>query len=454
MSRLLGRSIAASLALCLLLGACSNSGDETSTTTAANGAAVGNGGEETRDEFVELSGVPGVTDDEIRYAVVGTKTGNPLGTCILDCYVEGIEAYFAYRNSEGGIYGRDLVVGDVLDDELSQNQQRSLDVTSSDDVFGAFQATLLATGWGDLDQAGVPTYAWGIHSTEAANRPNIFPSLAVRCPDCPLPPVPYVARESGATTAASIGYGVSENSKVCTDTVAEAFEKFEDESGVALGYTNDDLDYGLPNGIAPEVTAMKQAGVDFISTCIDLNGMKTLAQELARQDMDDVVLYHPNSYDQGFISEGGDLFEGDVVSVQFRPFEADAEGNGLEQFEKWMAERDSEPSELAMVGWINAAMAFDSLLAAGPEFDRASVVASFNAVEDYTADGLLEPIDWTVAHTPYTADDPEAAEDPTCGAFVRVADGAFEMFTTPDEPWLCWEPGLEPGFEPEPANFD
>jgi hypothetical protein len=453
MSRLLGRSIAASLALVLLLGACSNSGDE-STTTTSGGATAGTGGEETRDEFVERPGVPGVTDEEIRYTVVGTKTGNPLGTCILDCYVEGIEAYFAYRNSEGGIYGRDLVIGEVLDDELSANQQRSLDVTSSDDAFGAFQATLLATGWGDLDQAGVPTYAWGIHSTEAANRPNIFPSLAVRCPDCPLPPVPYVARESGATTAASIGYGVSENSKVCTETVGEAFEKFEDQSGVALGYTNDDLDYGLPNGIAPEVTAMKQAGVDFISTCIDLNGMKTLAQELARQDMDDVVLYHPNSYDQGFIAEGGELFEGDVVSVQFRPFEATATGNGLEQFQTWMEKQDSEPSELAMVGWINAAMAFDSLLAAGPEFDRATVVSSFNTIEDYTADGLLEPIDWTVAHTPYTADDPEAAEDETCGAFVRVTDGAFEMFSTEDEPWLCWEPGLEPDFEPEPANFD
>jgi hypothetical protein len=28
------------------------------------------------------------------------------------------------------------------------------------------------------------------------------------------------------------------------------------------------------------------------------------------------------------------------------------------------------------------------------------------------------------------------------------------MFSTPDEPWLCWEPGLDPEFEPEPANFD
>ena len=45
---------------------------------------------------------PGVTDDEIRFAAFGTNSNNPLGTCVLDCYVHGINAYFAYRNSEGG----------------------------------------------------------------------------------------------------------------------------------------------------------------------------------------------------------------------------------------------------------------------------------------------------------------------------------------------------------------
>ncbi|MEZ5139719.1 MAG: ABC transporter substrate-binding protein [Acidimicrobiales bacterium] len=454
MPRLLGRAMAASLALCLFAAACGNStSDGAGGSDGGSTSPSGGGGEETRDEVVSITGVPGVTDDAISYAVVGTKTGNPLGTCILDCYVDGIEAYFAYRNSEGGIYGRDLEVADVIDDELGQNQQKALDIVSSSDYFGNFQATLLASGWGDLDEAGIPTYAWGINSTEAANRSHIFPSLAVRCADCRRPAVPYIASQVGATKAASIGYGVSENSKVCTDTVAKAFDLYQDDSGVESVYTNDDLDYGLPNGIGPEVSAMKEAGVDFVSTCIDLNGMKTLANELHRQDMDDVILYHPNSYDQGFIQAAGDLFEGDVVSVQFRPFEADAEGNGLEQFETWMAKQDKEPTELAMVGWINAAMAFDGLLAAGPDFDRQRVTDAFNAITDYTADGLLVPIDWTQAHTPYSDGDPEAANDPECVAYVRVEGGEFSI-EDPAKPWLCWEATETPPFEPTPTNFD
>lgn len=38
--------------------------------------------------------------------------------CILDCYQDGIRAYFAFRNSQGGTYGRKLTMNKVLDDEL------------------------------------------------------------------------------------------------------------------------------------------------------------------------------------------------------------------------------------------------------------------------------------------------------------------------------------------------
>ena len=82
--------------------------------------------------------------------------------------------------------------------------------------------------------------------------------------------------------------------------------------------------------------------MEFVATCMDLNGMKTLAEELHRQDMDDVVLSHPNTYNQQFVADAGDLFEGDYVSVQYRPYEADAEGTALEDYLHWMEETGSE----------------------------------------------------------------------------------------------------------------
>jgi hypothetical protein len=454
-SRLPRRVIAVSLLLALVVAACGNSSDDSSPTTTSGGGTTttGGGGGGDRDTFVKVSGVPGVTDDAITYAVIGTKTNNPLGTCLLDCYVQGVKAYFAFRNSEGGIFGRDLVLADPIDDELGQNQVRALDVISGNQAFGVFEATLLATGWGDLDSAGVPTYTWGIHATEAANRTHIFPSLAVRCADCTGRVVPWAAKKVGATKAAAIGYGVSENSKVCTQSVGKSFDLYAADTGVKSVYVNDGLDYGLPNGIGPEVTAMKKAGVDFIATCIDLNGMKTLASELRRQGMDDVVLYHPNTYNQQFVADAGDLFEGDVVSVQFLPFEADAEGTALADFLKWMDKQGTKPSELAMVGWINASLAFEGLLAAGPEIGRDAVTAATNALTDFDAGGLIEPIDWTQAHTPYTQATRDVDKGLECGALVRITGGKFVTMGPKDKPWLCWKQGDTAWSEPVPTSF-
>jgi ABC-type branched-subunit amino acid transport system substrate-binding protein len=441
--------------LVVVAAACGNSGgdDASPATTDGGGDGAASGGEETRDEFVEITGVPGVTDDEISFAVVGTEAGNPLGTCILDCYTQGIQAYFAFRNSEGGIYGRDLVVGEILDDELGANQARALDVISGEQSFGSFQATLLATGWGDLDEAGVPTWAWGINATEAANRSHIFPSFVIRCADCSGRAVSYAAQLAGAERAALLGYGATENSKVCTNTATAAVEQYSEDSGVEVAYSNDDLTYGLTNGIGPEVTAMKEAGVDFIATCIDLNGMKTLAQELERQGMDDVVLYHPNTYNQQFVADAGDLFEGDFVTVAFRPFEAESEGTALGDFLEWMGNEGYEPSELAMVGWLNATLAFEGLLAAGPDFDRDKVTAATNAMTEFDAGGLLEPIDWTEAHTPYTQDTRDEDSSGECTILLQIEGGEFSTVGPPDQPWLCWSQTDLAWSEPEPTAF-
>ena len=370
MARLLRGSIAVLVATTLVAAGCGNASDSSSPTPAAgNTSSVpADGGAAQRDVHETVTGVPGVTDASIEYAVVGTKTNNPLGICILDCYLDGVKAYFAYRNSEGGIYGRKLQVESVTDDQLANNKKVDLGIISDGKAFGTFQASLLPQGWGDLNDAGVPTYTWGIDAQAAAHRKGVFPSTVIQCADCTRRIQPFVAMEAGATKAAVLGYSTSATSQQCANAVAASFDKYAAETGVQQVYLKDNLSYGLPNGLGPEVTAMKKAGVDFIATCFDLNAMKTLAQALKRAGMrDQVTLYHSDSYNQEAVTKVGDLFDGDFVEVQFRPFEADPTGSALGTFEKWMDDQGSSVNELAMVGWINASLAFDGLLAAGPD---------------------------------------------------------------------------------------
>jgi len=432
----------------LITAACSNSKD--------TGGGGGGGGDAGGGSGGGAEGVPGVTDDEIRFSAFGTISNNPLGTCVLECFVDGVEAYFAYRNSEGGIYGRDLVLTEPLDDELTKNQQRGIEIASANDTFGAFSATQVASGWAEVTKAGMPLYVWNIHPAEAANE-AVFGNAGVICVTCTRRVDAYVAKLAKAEKVGILGYGVSENSKQSAGATRDSIEKYSDDiGGTEVAYFNDNIAFGMPNGIGPEVTAMKEAGVDMVLASVDLNGMKTLAQELERQGMADVKMVHPNTYDQAFVKEAGDLFEGDYVFVTFRPFEADSAGSQLETFTKWMDETGSDITELSMYGWINANTAYESLKAAGEDFDRAKVIAAANEqLTEYTAGGLIPPIDFSRQHEAPTQDDPAThGSQQDCGAILQVEDGEFEVVGDPAKPWTCWSNENRDWSEPEQVNFE
>jgi len=332
-----------------------------------------------RNEFVPIEGVPGVSDTEISVAVVGIREFNPLGTCILDCYITGVQAYFDYVNDGGGIFGRQLVIGEEFDDQLFQNQQVALDIISNEASFASFQATLGPSGWGDLDDAGIPSFVWNIHAAESADRETIFGHFAVGCGDCTQRGVPWLASISDSTTVATLGYGSSLPSRTCAESLAVSVELYSDELGLEVGYKNPNLEFGLPGGIGPEVTQMKEAGVDFIATCMDLNGMRTLAEELVRQDYrDQVTMYHPNTYDVGFVAEAGSLFDGDYVIPQFAAFEYDTGSELKALYDEWVPANGGPTAEQTMVGWINADTMFEGLMATGPEFDQPKIIDALN----------------------------------------------------------------------------
>ena len=438
------------VALALVAAACGNSGsddaDPAADEDAGPSALPDDMGASERDVHEPVD-APGVSDTEIVYQSISTITGNPLGTDIGDAYNAGIEAYFAWRNSQGGIYGRDLVLR-TTDDQLANNAGRAQELVSSNDAFGAFVATLLFTGASVLDDAGVPTYGWGIHA-EFSGKRNLFGHNAPICADCSLPMWPYLAAEAGASNVGVLAYNTSDASKKCGQGLRASFEEYGADAGdQQIVFYDDNLSFGLPGGLGPQVADMKAKDVEFITSCLDMNGMKTLADELDKQGMDDVVLVHPNSYDADFVAANADVLEGDYVLTTFTPFETPVDSELQDEFFTWTEREGVAVHELTMVGWINADLAYTSLLAAGPDFDRAAVVDAARSITDYSADNLIESIDWS-----RQLEDPgtDPGSDPEqCGAAVQVQDGAFVPLTGDEgEPWLCWNADEEGYREPE-----
>lgn len=434
--------------LLVVVAACGNagegdddaSGDDSPSTTAAN-VEDGAVSDAQDDEFVAVD-QPGVTDDTITVSGVASAT-NPLGAPY-DQVWEGVDAYFAMINDGGGIYQRELVLPEDNrhDDQFSQNQAEVQRIITQDDPFAVVGvATLNFAGADLLVDENIPTFGWNIQQ-EWQNGPNLFGEKGsyLRFTD-PGPLLPFLAREIGAEQVGVLAYNVPQSSD-CLTGIENSFDVYGDDAGAEVAYSDSSLAYGTTD-LSVQVQAMKDAGVDLVSTCMDTNGVTTLQREMDRQGLD-VPQYLPNGYDYDFVGDFGDLFEGSYVLTQFAPFEFEPQPQGTQDYLEWMDETDGTVGELSLAGWLSAAQFVTGLRAAGPDFTRAKVVDGLNSVTDFDADGILPGTDWTVAH--------EADGDQLCFALSQIEGSEFvPQFTEEGKPFICFENGAET-LPDEPAH--
>jgi ABC-type branched-subunit amino acid transport system substrate-binding protein len=438
------RGVAVLVAAALIAVSCGNADDDDSTspTPGVTGDATAVDDEQL-DENIPSDEV-GVTDDEIRVSVIASKT-NPIGGKYAEL-ADGINAYFEMMNSEGGIYGRELTVAKVRDDQLGSNLREAQATVAQDNVFAVFIAVLLFTGADVLAQEGVPTFGWNINP-EWIGPENFFPNAGALCFGCTGKVLPWLVREIGATKVGIIGYGNSAQSKLCSSGNRDSFDKYD--VGAEVAYFDDSLAFGVTD-LSAQVADMKREGVDFVTTCMDLNGVFTLAQEMRKQGLD-AVQSLPNGYDQEFIAANAEAFEGYYVVPQFTAFEHEPQPESMQQFFEWMERTDKEVVETSFHGWIAAHQFVTGLKMAGPEFTRESVTAALNTLTDYTADGLIAPIDWTKQHQD-PAENPDVRADQQCANFTIAEGGELvSVFAEEGRPWVCL-PGEQPENTEIPEN--
>jgi hypothetical protein len=439
------------VALALLAAACSSSDDPAQDASTDSTAPAG-----ALDEKVAVD-APGVTDAEIRYSVLATESNNPFGTCILECYAAGIEAYFDYVNTElGGIYGRKLVVTDKVDDEFLKNQEKALEILTADDTFATFSSTAVATGWPDFAADGVPLYVWASIPSALEGQQSTFGEVTVRCqdPSCPDRVVPYLMKVSDKHKLASIGYAVAKGS---CDFITEGVAAYSEQigAGAEVAYNNQDLQFGLPNGVAPEVTAMKNSGADILSGCTEVQGMKTFMDEAIRQNLDIVPLV-PQDLNEEQLAQLGAAFEGGYLRSNIRSFQGEL-NEAQEKYREYMAKTGGKEDIVSIYGWINAALAYEGLEQAGPDFSREKVIDATNQLTAFTAGGLTPPQNWTIGHdapSPETADTTGQAYE--CYSITQIVDGELTLVGEPDKPFTCW-PGTTWDWDegwPQAMSFD
>jgi ABC-type branched-subunit amino acid transport system substrate-binding protein len=183
---------------------------------------------------------------------------------------------------------------------------------------------------------------------------------------------------------------------------------------------------------------MQQNGIDFVATCMDATGDIKLSQTLQQHGMGSTVQYWLDGYDQQTLQNNQAAMDGVYFLLQQTPFEMTAlqpgAYPGIDQFNaalKKYAPPGTEPSTGALAGWLSADLFAQGLRAVGPDLTRSALVADINKFTDYTADGAIPPVDWTVAHTAITSLD--------CSSFVRARGDVFvPVFGTPSTVYVCF----------------
>jgi ABC-type branched-subunit amino acid transport system substrate-binding protein len=389
------RAWLAGLALALLGAGCSNS---TSGPSAGSAAA------------------PGVSATEIKVGSIADVTG--ILSSDFSPVVAGVRAYFSMVNAEGGVDGRKLVLAYAKDDQGSP----TTDLTVAQQLVeqnGVFAVVGVGTpffgGASYLARKGVPTFGYVV-STDWNDGPSLYGAYGSVLDYASGAMVDaYLAKQLHATSMGVVAYGVPQSAQACNAAV-QGFNAF----GVPVGFS--DLSFGIATAPDADVLQMKAHHVDVVLTCLDVSGNVAFARALSQYGVNAHAVWL-NGYDRSVLQQYGALLNGTVVLVQHVPFEAKDSFPGvypgLETYLSTMAKYQPSAAydEVALDGWINAAQFVAGLRAVGHDLTQAKLVAAINKMTDFTAGGLMPPVDWTKAHS--------QAAPPYCSSYVEVQSGKF-----------------------------
>jgi ABC-type branched-subunit amino acid transport system substrate-binding protein len=425
-------------ALALVVAACGNAGDDTTSGSTAKPSGTTFTG--TNFDTHQTVDAPGVTDKEIHVGSVVSIT-NPTGGDY-GRLNDGIDAYFDTVNAKGGIWGRTLKLTSKRDDATGNNANQVQALLAQDNVYAAFIAVQLFTGAATLEKAGIPTFGWNINA-EWAGPKNFYPNVAPICfKNCSALGrlLPYVIQQSKAHKVALIGYNVPQSSDAVKGS-AQSIAQYGKDIDAQVVFQDTSLAFGNVDWSA-QVAQMKSKGVDFLSTSLDFNGDLGLAKEMKKQGiLDKVTFMHPNLYNPEFVAQNADLLEGGIVSIGMLATQHQPPPPALQEYLDYAKSHAKfVVTEMTEQGWLAARQFVEALKAAGPNFTRANLIDAWNQQTWFSNGGLVPPIDWTRQHNdPGTH--PEDRSQFECANYVEIHNGKFEpLFDAGGaKPWVCFD---------------
>jgi branched-chain amino acid transport system substrate-binding protein len=360
------------------------------------------------------SGAPGVTATSITVGSISTQTG-PISSNF-SSLIYGEKAYFDYINAAGGVNGRKINYKYPLDDggNTTTFNQLASTLINQDHVFAVTGVATASFTPNYFVEDKIPTYGYDV-TGNWATAPNLFAaggSVLYYPPEAAE--AGYVAKKTHGTKIGIVAYGIAASNDAC-----KAASLGMAEAGDDVAYTDFSVNYP-GSTIATDVQRMKQDGVNFILSCMDVLGNINMARAVQQYGLK-TTQYWLNGNDQSTLNTNKSLMQGIYFGTSHVPFTASTKlYPGLSLYLKEMKKYEPKyvQDEVAIQGWESAALFVAGVKAAGSNLTQANVIAQTNKLTAFTAGNLQAPTNWATAGHSGNA-------PPYCVAYIQVKGSQY-----------------------------
>jgi hypothetical protein len=401
------RSGLAAAALLLFAGGCAKgvSGNTTTTAVPASSTPTTSGG------TTVFTPSPGVTATSVTVGNVST-TGGIVPGLFLGAQV-GVQAYFDYVNSTGGVNGRKLFVDDG--DDLLQCTDNESATRALIPKVAAFVGSFSI--WDSCGGKLIPS--------TMANVSNSLDPVVTKLPNTYSPqpiqngwgtgPLLWLKQHypSGVDAVGALVGNIS--------TVLESW-KAEENALHQSGFKILDVEDYAPGqaSFTANVIRMKDDGVKIVLLDqADVGAIANFLDTASLQNFHPLVFFNSGSaYDGSFIKSAGAAAGNIIVELHEALYIGpDPSVPAVALFDHWInvAHKGYTPDIYSVFGWASAQLFVQALRSTGTDPNRASVLAALHKIDTFSADGLLAP------------DDPATKTPPSCFLVTKVVNGQWQQ---------------------------
>lgn len=393
-------------------GSTGTSGGGGTTTAGAPNPPGGNGG----------ATAVGVTANSITVGTVATLSGPVPG--LFQGAVAGVKAYFAYVNSQGGLYGRALRV-DAKDDAFSCSTNKNVTAQAIKDDFalvGSFTVFDYCGAQAIKAAPSVSDVSMAINPDHTALK-NTFPVQPVT-PGWRTGALEYYKSTLGNA------YQTTGTLYLNSPSAVSAYNN----SKAAMQHLGYKIVYEraitpTESNFTSDVIQMRQKGVKFVQLEANPPIIANFMAAAVQQGFKPTVTTPGQGYDPATLSQGGSAVEGlytDTPSALYFNSDEAARIPEVALFQKWMA--TAAPGVgldlFSVYGWGQAELFVQAARKVGAKLTRPALLAALGTIDTFS-DNILAP------------GGPAAKRAATCYVLTKVVHGAFVRVDSPAASFRC-----------------